>query len=221
MTNLAQSIMVMDLRNVRESYKFDSLEENRLSSNPIEQFKLWYEDYTKLQPKDANAFTLSTIGLDGTPDSRIVLMKELKGQNIIFFTNYHSRKGQSIASNPNVHASFFWKEQERQVLIKGKATKISQEESTEYFHSRPVLSQLGAVASNQSEPIESRTALEEKFDLLKNEYAEKVVPKPEHWGGYAIEILEIEFWQGREGRLHDRIRFVRNQSLWTYVRLQP
>jgi pyridoxamine 5'-phosphate oxidase len=213
----------MDLHNVRESYKFDSLLEENLHADPMDQFHFWYEAYKSLQIKDVNAMILSTIGLDGFPKSRVVLLKEVREDEIVFFSNYQSAKGQEIEANPKVSINFFWREHERQVRFQGKATKISADESQKYFVSRPYLSQVGALASDQSEIISSRLALEEKFANFMKQHPEGTqVPMPNHWGGYAIKIESAEFWQGREGRLHDRIKFTRSpEGGWMTVRLQP
>lgn len=211
----------MDLHNIRETYKFDSLDENKVNKDPLVQFESWLEEYKVLGVKDYNAMVLSTIK-NGAPDSRIVLLKELRKEGLVFYTNYGSAKGQSISSNPLVNALFFWREQERQVRICGHVKKISSSQSEKYFHSRPYLSQIGAAASDQSKPIESRDALEEKFSTFQESYPEgKPVPMPKEWGGYIIEPTSFEFWQGREGRLHDRLVYLESDTAWNIQRLQP
>lgn len=212
----------MDLHNIRESYKFDSLLESNLKSNPFDQFQHWYESYAALRIKDSNAMAIATVDSQGFPSNRIVLLKAVENDELIFFTNYASAKGQDLLNNPVVSALFFWREQERQVRINGKVVKISKEKSEAYFATRPYLSQIGAAASEQSQPIASRAALESKFSEFQNEYPEgSTVPMPEHWGGFAIQPISFEFWQGREGRLHDRIVYKLKDSHWTTRRLQP
>jgi len=212
----------MDLHNIRESYKFDSLLESNLESNPFDQFQLWYQSYAELRIKDSNAMAIATVDSQGFPSNRIVLLKAVENDELIFFTNYGSAKGQDLLINPIVSALFFWREQERQVRIQGKVVRISKEKSEAYFATRPYLSQIGAAASEQSHPIASRAALESKFSEFQMEYPEgSTVPMPENWGGFAIQPLSFEFWQGREGRLHDRIVYMLEGSEWTIRRLQP
>ena len=212
----------MDLHNIRESYKFDSLLESTLESNPFDQFQYWYQSYAELRIKDSNAMAIATVDSQGLPSNRIVLLKAVENDELIFFTNYASAKGQDLLKNPVVSALFFWREQERQVRIQGKVVRISKEKSEAYFATRPYLSQIGAAASEQSQPIASRAALESKFSEFHMEYPEgSTVPMPENWGGFAIQPLSFEFWQGREGRLHDRIVYMLEGSEWTIRRLQP
>ena len=212
----------MDLHNIRESYKFDSLLEFNLESNPFDQFQHWYQSYSELRIKDSNAMAIATVDSQGFPSNRIVLLKAVENDEFIFFTNYGSAKGQDLLINPIVSALFFWREQERQVRIQGKVVRISKEKSEAYFATRPYLSQIGAAASEQSQPIASRAALESKFSEFQMEYPEgNTVPMPENWGGFAIQPLSFEFWQGREGRLHDRIVYMLEGSEWTISRLQP
>jgi pyridoxamine-phosphate oxidase len=212
----------MDLHNIRESYKFDSLLESNLESNPFDQFQYWYQSYAELRIKDSNAMAIATVDSQGLPSNRIVLLKAVENDELIFFTNYASAKGQDLLKNPVVSALFFWREQERQVRIQGKVVRISKEKSEAYFATRPYLSQIGAAASEQSQPIASRAALESKFSEFHMEYPEgSTVPMPENWGGFAIQPLSFEFWQGREGRLHDRIVYMLEGSEWTIRRLQP
>ena len=156
---------------------------------------------------EVNAMTVSTIGLDGFPKSRVVLLKKFNEEGFIFFTNYNSEKGRAIQNNPNVCLSFFWNSLERQVIIKGVAEKTSEIISDNYFDSRPDGSKLGAIASDQSKVIESRKVLEDKLTQLEQLYIGKKIPRPQHWGGYLVKPIEIEFWQGRSNRLHDRIRY--------------
>ena len=166
--------------------------------------------------------TISTIGLDGFPKSRVVLLKKYTYEGFIFYTNYKSEKGKAIEANPNVCLSFFWASAERQIIIKGKAEKIAENLSDGYFESRPRGSQLGALVSNQSEVIESRDYLESKLKSIEKELDGKPVERPKHWGGYIVKPTEIEFWQGRPNRLHDRIRYQLQEDYnWKIERLSP
>ena len=212
----------MDLHNIRESYKFDSLLESNLESNPFDQFQNWYTSYAALRIKDSNAMAIATVDSQGIPSNRIVLLKAVENDELIFFTNYGSAKGKDLLSNPVVSALFFWREQERQVRIQGRVVRIAQEKSEAYFATRPYLSQIGAAASEQSQPIENRAALESKFTEFQKEFPEgSTVPMPEDWGGFAIQPTSFEFWQGREGRLHDRILYTKEGFNWMTSRLQP
>jgi pyridoxamine 5'-phosphate oxidase len=165
--------------------------------------------------------TLSTVDVESKPHSRIVLLKGIEKKGFIFYTNYKSDKGKDIEKNPYVSLCFLWKELERQVRIDGFAKKISSESSEEYFMSRPLKSQIGALASEQSSEIENRAKLEERFKELTEQYSTGNVPMPEHWGGYIVEPASIEFWQGRRSRLHDRIRYKREENSWIIKRLAP
>jgi pyridoxamine 5'-phosphate oxidase len=166
--------------------------------------------------------TVSTIGADGFPKSRVVLLKQFTDEGFIFYTNYDSEKGKAIASNPNICLSFFWQSLERQVIIKGIAEKVPENKSDNYFDSRPEGSKLGALVSHQSEIIASREILEEKLRKLEIQYEGKSIPRPENWGGYLVRPVEIEFWQGRPNRLHDRIRFrEEGANSWKIDRLSP
>ncbi len=212
----------MDLHNIRETYKFDSLDEQNVLDEPGDQFKNWLASYQKLGIKDYNAMAVATVDPSGFPENRIVLLKEVRDEGLVFFTNYNSAKGKSIAQSKGVSVLFFWREQERQVRISGSVEKIHKEESEAYFSTRPYLSQIGAAASDQSEPIESREALESKFDSFIAKHPEgSPVPMPECWGGYLIRPTRYEFWQGREGRLHDRLVYTLEEGVWNTHRIQP
>ncbi len=211
----------MSLQDDRKEYLNGELGDESLLVNPREMFLAWLQEYRLLGNSDSTAFALSTVGKDGTPDSRIVLLKEIRDDGFVFYTNYNSKKGQDIASNSNVHALFFWPEMERQIRIKGKVKKISRIDSEKYFLSRPKLSQLGALSSNQSERIKSRTDLELKFDLFKSKSMADY-DCPDDWGGYCLSFEKIEFWQGRRSRMHDRLVFeIKSNSEWSSFRVQP
>ena len=212
-----------DLNDYRKSYEKSELLETSISENPITLFDSWFQEAENSKTIDeVNAMTVSTFGLDGFPKSRVVLLKQYSEAGFIFYTNYNSEKGKAIQKNPNVCLSFFWHSLERQIIIKGIAKKVSAEISDAYFASRPKGSQLGAVVSNQSETIYSRAVLEQKLAALELEFADKVIPRPENWGGFIVKPLEIEFWQGRPNRLHDRICFkMHNDFSWEMKRLSP
>ncbi|WP_339916504.1 pyridoxamine 5'-phosphate oxidase [Yeosuana marina] len=215
--------MNTDLGDYRKSYEKEELLESNISDNPMELFQKWfYEVDTKFNQDETNAMTISTFGLDGYPKSRVVLLKRYTYEGFIFYTNYHSEKGKAIEKNPNVCLSFFWNSAERQIIIKGKAEKIAENLSDGYFESRPRGSQLGALASNQSEVIENRQVLEDKLLSLEKELEGKDVERPAFWGGYIVKPIEMEFWQGRPNRLHDRIRFkLQPDYNWKIDRLSP
>ena len=209
------------IRKLREDYSLSTLDENDVHADPIQQFKLWLDESLKAMLPEPNAMTLSTVDSEQKPHSRIVLLKGIEKNGFIFYTNYKSDKGRDIESNPNVSICFLWKELERQVRIEGIAKKISSESSEEYFVSRPVKSQIGALASEQSSVIENRAILEEKFEALTKLYSTGHVPMPDHWGGYVVEPTSIEFWQGRRSRLHDRIKYEKEKKNWIINRLAP
>ncbi|MFC6095828.1 pyridoxamine 5'-phosphate oxidase [Flavobacterium qiangtangense] len=209
-----------DLSNYRKSYEKSELLESSISKNPFELFAKWFQEAEEIGgSEEINAMTISTIGLDGFPKNRVVLLKKFTSEGFIFFTNYESEKGKAIAENPNVCLSFFWHNSERQVIIKGIAEKTTEKVSDDYFHSRPTGSQLGAVASHQSEVISGREILENKIQQLEDQFVGKEIQRPEYWGGYLIKPIEIEFWQGRANRLHDRIRFQLQSFEWNMDRL--
>lgn len=211
-----------DLSDHRKVYQKKQLLESEVSDNPMELFRDWFLEAEEYNSGEANAFTLATAGKDLQVSSRVVLLKKYTWEGFIFYTNYHSQKAQNIAQNPQVSASFFWPELERQIIIKGKAEKIAFNLSDGYFESRPRGSRLGAIASDQSKPIASREALDKKLTELEKKYENKEIPRPEYWGGYIILPQEIEFWQGRPNRMHDRLRFTLQEDYnWLLERLQP
>lgn len=221
--NYLSNTMEKDLGDYRKSYEKGELLLENIPENPLELFRNWFiEVDTHFNIDEANAMTISTIGLDGYPKSRVVLLKKYTYEGFIFYTNYESEKGKAIKSNPNVCLSFFWHSAERQVIIKGKAEKISGNLSDGYFETRPRGSQLGAIVSNQSEPIANRNILDEKLKILEKKYKGREIKRPEFWGGYIVRPIEIEFWQGRPNRLHDRIRYKFQEDYnWKIERLCP
>jgi pyridoxamine 5'-phosphate oxidase len=209
-----------DLSDYRKSYEKSELLESYISKNPFELFAKWFQEAEEIGgSEEINAMTVATIGLDGFPKNRVVLLKQFTDEGFVFFTNYESEKGKAIAENANVCLSFFWHNSERQVIIKGIATKTSEKVSDDYFYSRPTGSQLGAIASHQSEVISNRSFLEEKIQSLESEFDGKKIERPNYWGGYLVKPVEIEFWQGRPNRLHDRIRFQLHDLHWKMDRL--
>lgn len=214
--------MQKDLGNYRKSYEKSALMEDAISDNPMELFRKWFYEVEASEGVDEpNAMTISTIGLDGYPKNRVVLLKKYTYEGFIFYTNYKSEKGKAIAENANVCISFFWPNMERQIIIKGTAEKIAENLSDGYFESRPDGSKLGAIVSEQSSVISSREVLEEKLVALENEYKGKEIERPKWWGGYMVKPVSMEFWQGRPNRLHDRIRYSLQGLDWKIERLAP
>ncbi len=210
-----------NLAKIRNEYTLQGLEEHEIATNPISQFDKWFNEVITSEITESNAMVLST-AFNNRPSSRVVLLKGYDENGFVFFTNYHSDKGQQIAANSQVSLNFFWKELERQVRIEGIAVKVSESESDEYFQERPIGSQFGAWASNQSETIANRQVIEDKLLDLKLQYGEGPVPRPSHWGGYRVVPTLIEFWQGRASRLHDRIVYLKDSdSHWNIKRLSP
>lgn len=210
------------IASIRKVYQLQSLLEEEVDSNPVSQFEKWWQQAIESSIDEVNALTLSTCSPSGSPSSRIVLLKGIHEDGFVFFTNYDSRKGKEIEQNPNVSLLFFWKEMERQVRIEGVATKINQKESDEYFNSRPRESRIGAWSSPQSTIIQNREVLQENVLKYEKEFENIDVPRPVNWGGYRVQPRLMEFWQGRPGRLHDRLRYFHDhQNNWQIERLAP
>ena len=212
------------LENLRQDYRLDQLDEADLAASPIQQFKAWFEEAEACEHiLEPNAMTLATASAEGIPSARIVLLKGLDEEGFRFYTNYQSAKGQMIAENPYVSLVFFWVALQRQVRIDGTAFRLSEAESTAYFQKRPKGSQVGAWVSPQSQVIPSREALEHNAEQLEQTFAQQeVLPKPINWGGYVVKPYQIEFWQGRSSRLHDRLRYrLTEEYTWELERLAP
>lgn len=215
--------MQKDLGDYRKSYEKSELTEATISDNPMELFQKWfYELEGSNSVEEPNAMTVSTLGMDGFPKSRVVLLKKYTHEGFIFYTNYESEKGRAIANDPKVCLSFYWPVMERQVIIKGRAERIATNLSDGYFESRPEGSKLGAIVSDQSTVIPNREYLESKLRDLEKVYANKEIERPGHWGGFIVKPVSIEFWQGRPNRLHDRIRYsLQPDWNWKVERLAP
>jgi pyridoxamine 5'-phosphate oxidase len=211
----------LDIAALREEYSQRHLRRADLDPDPMAQFNLWLGEAVAARIKDPNAMSLATVSAAGQPSVRIVLLKGVAERGFLFFTNYGSRKAADLAVNSRAGLNFFWAELERQVGIEGSVEKASREEAERYFHSRPLASQLGAWASRQSQIVPSRGWLEEKFDAVSQEYAGREVPLPDFWGGYWVAPAKIEFWQGGPGRIHDRLRYSREDAGWRIERLSP
>ncbi len=211
-----------DIQNIRSEYLVASLSEKDTAEDPIKQFDKWFNEALKSEQHEPTAMTLATATYDGRPSARIVLMKGFDSNGFAFYTNYLSRKGKEIAKNPLGALLFFWDVLERQVRIEGTIEKLSKEDSDQYFRSRPKGSQIGAIVSPQSQEIADRDELEKKWNETVTQYADKDVPKPSYWGGYVLKPRLVEFWQGRESRLHDRIVYKKiDNKNWKKVRLAP
>lgn len=210
-----------DLANRRREYSQSELSKKSVASDPFEQFDKWLNEALASDLPEPTAMTLSTAAADGRPSSRVVLLKGFDKDGFVFFTNYKSRKGRELDANPVAAVNFFWPELERQVNVSGAVMKISGDESDEYFASRPYTSRIGAWASNQSEPIESRTEIMKRAAVMAAKHPLGHVPRPPHWGGFRLAPDRFEFWQGRPSRLHDRIVYAASESGWTLSRLSP
>ncbi len=207
---------------IRKEYSHKTLVESEVEPDPIKQFNTWWQDALEARITEVNAMTLATASADGIPSARTVLLKGFSERGFIFFTNYNSFKGQQLAENPKACLVFLWKELERQVRITGIVEKTSSEENDAYFQSRPRASQIGAIASPQSQVIENRQWLDENYQNLTKQLKETAIQRPRHWGGYIVRPVIIEFWQGRPGRLHDRIQYtLAEDGSWKIERLAP
>jgi len=214
--------MQSDIAGLRKSYSQKSLSEIDIEIDPIRQFDKWWQEAVESTIDEVNAMTLATASADGIPSARVVLLKGFSENGFVFFTNYDSYKGKQLMENPKACLVFYWKELERQVRITGMVQKITEKESDEYFHSRPFTSQLGACVSPQSTVIENREWLEAQYRDLEKKVSNGFVQRPEHWGGYIVKPVIIEFWQGRPSRLHDRIEYsLQENGQWKPVRLAP
>jgi len=210
------------LADIRREYASRALDEKDADADPIQQFTRWFDEALKSQIVDVNAMTLATASAKGEPSARTVLLKGADENGFVFYTNYDSVKGRDLADNPRASLLFFWAELERQVRINGSVTRTTRAESDEYFHSRPVESQIGAASSNQSQPVAGRSQLEQRYAELAAKYKDSIVPLPASWGGYRVKPDAIEFWQGRKSRLHDRLLYTRQaDGSWTRSRLAP
>ena len=211
------------LADLRKSYEKGSLDLHHVKDNPFQLFQTWFFEAKEANTEDeANAMSLTTLGEDGFPRARVVLLKDFSEEGFVFFTNYNSEKGKSILKYTKVGLLFYWPSLERQIIIKGQAEKLSVEKSDQYFHLRPRGSQLGAHVSPQSEVIPDRKFLEDLQFSLEKKFENSVIPRPDHWGGILIRPCEIEFWQGRPNRLHDRISCYLEKGMdWTVKRLAP
>lgn len=215
--------MAHDLSNHRKVYKKQELLENNCPENPIELFQQWFLNADASEMVDeANAMNISSIGLDGFPKNRIVLLKKYTWEGFIFYTNYNSEKGKAIENNNNICLSFFWPALEQQIIIKGKAEILAKNLSDGYFESRPDGSKIGAWASNQSSVVASREELDNQLKDFEERFEGKEIPRPKHWGGFLVKPISIEFWQGRPNRMHDRIRYSLEKDFsWKRERLAP
>jgi len=211
-----------DIAAIRTEYEMGQLTEPEVAANPMEQFKRWFDEALERQVMEPNAMTLSTVSAGGYPSSRVVLLKEVSESAFGFFTNYESRKGRELAENPHAALLFFWPELQRQVRVTGSVAKMESHLSDAYFQSRPKGSQLGAIVSPQSQEIADRSVLDEAINVIAERYAHaEFLPRPTHWGGYWLVPDELEFWQGRSSRLHDRLRYKKQGSDWRVSRLAP
>src|SRR6476646_8951877 len=214
--------MPTDLSELRSEYTNRGLRRSDLHSDPLRQFGAWFAAALAAEERDVNAMSLATATPDGRPSVRIVLLKAVDQRGFCFFTNYDSEKGQELEANPRAALCFYWIKLERQVRISGSVERTSREDSAAYFHSRPVGSRLGAWASKQSEVVDSRQILDARMAEMNERYHKTEIPLPPHWGGYRVKAEQIEFWQGRPNRLHDRFRYVRrDDGSWQIDRLAP
>ena len=213
--------MEVNLADLRREYALQELSEDSVAADPFVQFANWFDEYLSSGPPEPSAVLVSTVGDDGSPSSRVVLLKGFDPNGFVFFTNYESRKARDLSLNPNVALHFFWPELERQVAIAGRAERTSREESETYFASRPFASRLGAWASKQSEHLSSRKDLEDRLEEIRTRFNDEDIPCPPFWGGFRVVPRRFEFWQGRPSRLHDRICYEMDNGDWRILRLYP
>lgn len=214
--------MQHEIADLRKEYTKLDLNKDKLVEDPFMQFLAWFDEAQKAGTTESNAMVLSTASSSGRPSSRIVLLKGIENRTFQFFTNYNSRKGREMEENPYVSLNFFWEKLERQVRIEGKVEKASEVVSDEYFHSRPIGSQIGAWASPQSEAIENREVIEARQKHFEDKFkGSSIIPRPPHWGGYNVIPDRFEFWQGRQNRLHDRFVYTKSKDIWELSRLAP
>jgi len=213
--------MPSSISDLRKDYSLRKLTKEEVNTDPVLQFEVWFTEAKASISGEPNAMILSTSNSHGRPSSRLVLLKGFSQDGFVFFTNYGSRKGHELETNPFAALLFFWGELERQIRIEGWVEKLNQKESSEYFASRPRLSQIGALASIQSEAVENRTVIEKRFQHIEKLYEGKDIPRPENWGGYIVKPEYFEFWQGRQSRLHDRISYRIESGKWLIERLSP
>ncbi len=211
----------MSIASIRKEYRLAALGEHDVNPDPIVQFQHWFTDAQNADCNEPNAMTLATCTPDAYPSARVVLLKGVDARGFVFFTDYRSRKGQELADNPAAALCFFWPELERQVRITGAVQRITRDETNQYFNSRPLGSRIGAWVSHQSQVIASRDVLEQEEAAVTARFADGNVPAPEHWGGFRVVPDEIEFWQGRESRLHDRMSYIKSGGRWVQRRLSP
>jgi len=219
--NILENNVSKDLKQLRENYTKGGITDDDLPADPVPMLVRWVDEAIESEVNEPNAMSLATISETGQPNVRVVLLKGIENNTLEFYTNYLSQKGKELEKNPVAAVAFWWPELERQVRVRGRVKKLTREESEDYFQSRPRESQIGAWVSDQSSPVESRDQLKEKVKSVESRFKGGAVPTPDFWGGYSIQIDEIEFWQGRPGRLHDRILYNLSDKKWKKERLQP
>lgn len=210
-----------DVTHLRREYVSQGITRDTIADDPFTQFSQWFDVACNERPDDASSMTLATANKQGMPSARIVLLKHFDVAGFAWYTDYQSQKGIELEENPQAEILFYWYGLERQIRIQGRVEKLTPEQAGEYFHQRPVGSQLSAAASLQSQPVASREELEERVEQLKAQYADQEIPCPERWGGYRLIPSKFEFWQGRENRLHDRFNYTLEENSWKIERLQP
>ena len=211
-----------NLAEIRKEYSKATLDISNVSNDPIDQFNKWFDEALKSKVLEPNAMSLATVSIDNRPSCRIVLLKGVEENKFLFYTNYQSHKGKELENNPVCALTFFWPELERQIRIEGIAGRVAENKSIEYFQSRPLGSQVSAWASPQSTIIDNRIILEDRAKQIEKRFeGSTALPKPHQWGGYAVDPLLIEFWQGRENRLHDRLEYIKLDGSWKLHRLAP